>query len=443
VTTVPLRSDAPSPSPRPSARRRNPWWIPPFLGRVPPIEDRYFRILAFVTLGLFFESYDLSLLTAALKHIAAGLQIDEKEFGFYLGAVRAGGLLAFAMLPLADRVGRRRVFLASLIGMSFFTLATAFAQTPLQFVACQLLTRAFIVTLAAVGVVMLAEEFPAEHRGWGLGILGALSAVGHGLGALLFAAIDWLPFGWRALYGVGALPLVLLPTFRRAIQETARFQQHRDSRVGANAGLAASLRSLGALARSSPRRAVLVGSAGLLHALGGISVFAFGSYFVQETHGWAPWQFSTMLLMAGGIGIVGNVVAGRLGDSWGRRTVGATAFTALPLAAMAFYNAPGWVIPLCYVVIVFASSAADVIVRAFSTELFPTSQRGASAAWLTLAQTVGWILGLWIVGAGTWLGISFPLMISAVSASLFVAGVLVLRLPETRQRELEDLSKEE
>jgi putative MFS transporter len=427
----------------PRPRRRNPWWIPPFLGRVPDLEERYFRILGFVTLGLFFEGYDLSLLSAALPHIADDLGMARDSLGFYLGWVRVGGLVGFLLLPLADRFGRRLVFLLSVVGMSVGTLATAFTQTPEQFIVCQLMTRAFIVTIAAVGVVMLAEEFPAEHRGWGIGMLGALGACGHGLGALAFAGIDLLPSGWRALYTIGAVPLLFLPTFRREIRETARFVEHQARRAADSAGGALeSLRSLGALARSNPRRAVLVGSAGLLQALGGISVFAFASLFVKETHGWQPWQYSTMVLVAGGVGIIGNVVAGRVGDRSGRRIVGLAAFLAYPLAAVVFYNGPSMALPLCYGVFVFAGSAGDVVVRAFSTELFPTSQRAASAAWLTLLQTFGWIFGLWIVGAGTRLGVALPLMISAVALSMAVAGFLVLLLPETRQRELEELSHE-
>lgn len=444
TSTPDPEAEPPAPAPNgPPLRRRNPWWIPPFLGRVPAIEDRYFRILGIVALGLFFESYDLSLLTSALKHISEDLGMAEHELGFYLGAVRLGGLVAFFLLPLADRLGRRRVFLASLIGMSVFTLGTALAQTPLQFVAFQLITRAFIATLAAVGIVMLAEEFPAAHRGWGVGILGALAAFGHGLGALLFAAIDVVPFGWRALYAFGALPLLLLPRFRRELQETMRFRLHQEQTTGSRRGIAASLLSLLALARGNPRRAALVGGAGMIHALGAISVFQFASLFVQNEHGWLPWHYSVMLLTSGGVGIVGNVVAGRLGDRAGRRAVGMAAFTLFPIAGIAFYNGIGWLLPLAFIAVVFSSSAGDVIVRIFSTELFPTSQRGASAAWLTLLQTIGWILGLWVVGVGRWAGVSLPMMISAVSATVLVAGALLLRLPETRQRELEELSNDD
>lgn len=403
-------------------------------------------MLGLVVLGTFFESYDLSLLSSAVKHIADDLDVGARELPFVLAAVRFGGFLAFGLLPLADRFGRRRAFLVAILGMSVGTLLTAFAQTPAQFVATQVAARTFMLIGASVGIVMLAEELPAEHRGWGIGILGALAAFGHGLGALLFAFVDVLPFGWRALYVVGALPLLAFPVMRRSLRETARFLAHQAARGEPEAGLLAWTRPLRGLARAHPGRALCVGLAGFALAFGGISVFQFASLFLQTVHGWAPWQYSMMLFIGGGIGIVGNVVAGRLGDRIGRRAVGFGALALYPLAATAFYHGPAWTLGACFALIVFTSSAGDVVIRAFSTELFPTGQRGASAGWLTLLQTCGFIAGLATVGlqglrASVDVG-DLPRSIALVSLSVFVAAVCMLLLPESRGRELETLSRE-
>lgn len=423
-------------------QRSNPWWIPFWFGRAPELAPAQTRMLALVVLGTFFEAYDLSLLSSAVKHISDELAIGERELPFVLAAVRFGGFFAFALLPLADRVGRRRVFLAAILGMSLGTLATAFAQTAAQFVVLQVFARTFMLIAASVGIVMLAEELPAEHRGWGIGILGALGAFGHGLGAALFALIDLLPFGWRALYGVGALPLLALPAMRRSLRETARFEAHRAARAegpGEPRGIGW-LRPLLGLARAHPGRALIVGLAGFSLAFGAISVFQFASYFLQRTHGWAPWQYSLMLFVGGGIGIVGNVVAGRLGDRFGRRGVGFVALALYPLAAIAFYQGPALALGACFALIVFTSNAGDVVIRAFSTELFPTSQRAASAGWLTLLQTCGFIAGLGIVGTAMQSGADLPRVISLASLSVLLAAACMLLLPESRGRELEALS---
>lgn len=76
-------------------------------------------------------------------------------------------------------------------------------------------------------MVIVAEELPASARGWGIGMLAAVSAAGHGLGASLFGAIELLPYGWRSLYAFGCIPLLLLPLFRHGIKETARFAEHQ------------------------------------------------------------------------------------------------------------------------------------------------------------------------------------------------------------------------
>src|SRR4029453_5299233 len=205
-------------------RNRQPWWIPPFLGRVPTeITPDQLRLLGVVALALFFENYDLSMLGSALKFIREDFGLAQSEGGRLQALVRLGALPVLFVIPFVDRLGRRRVFLAALVGMSVGTFATAFAQNAAQFVAAQMLSRTFLLTASATAFVIVTEELPAARRGWGVGMLGALGSCGFGLGALLFAAIEHLPFGWRFLYGVGIAPLLFLPWFRREVHETGRF----------------------------------------------------------------------------------------------------------------------------------------------------------------------------------------------------------------------------
>lgn len=424
--------------------RRNPWWIPPFLGGVPDIDPKLVSLLGLVSLALFFEQYDNSMLTSALKFIAADLGMVEQDLGKFLSIIRLGAIPAFLVVPFADRLGRRRVFLVCVALFSLGTCLTAFAQTALQFILIQSLTRTFMIAGAAVAVVIVTEEFPASCRGWAIGMLGALSSSGHGLGAGLFAAIDLLPYGWRFLYVVGLVPLALLPTFRRKVRETDRFNRHRAS-VGTSepSGLAGWYGPMVHLARTHPGRAFGLAIAGGLFAIGEVSVFQFTGYFTQTTHGWSPGQFSLMFILGGAVGIIGNIVAGRLGDRVGRRTVGFAFLSLFPVSAWVFYHGPGWVLPIAWTVFVFCNTAGGVIIRALSTELFPTSHRGTSAAWLSLVQTVGWAVGLYVVGYGTGLGFDLATMTSVTSLCVLFGAFALLLLPETFQQELEVISGEE
>lgn len=427
-----------------ASRRRNPWWIPPFLGRVPAVEERHLRPLGLVALALLFEQYDLSMVTAALRHIAEDIGMSSSEISGHLAVVRLGAVAAVLVVPLADLYGRRLLFLACVLGSSLGTVLTAFVQTPAEFVAVQMLTRIFLTAGQAVSFVIITEEFPADHRGWGIGILGALGATGVGLGALLFAGIDVLPFGWRSLYLVGVVPLLLLPLLRRGVPETARFQRLDRERTAQGAPerpVRAWLRTLLAFARTHPRRAALVAGIGGLDSAGKVAVFQFTAYHVLG-RGWEPYQYSLLVVLGGAIGITGNVVAGNLGDRFGRRSVGFVVMAAFPLAAWLFYQGPGWAIPAAWIALAFFATAGQVIQRALAAELFPTSQRGTAVGWLTFVESLGAFGGLLLVQFGAGEAWDLPLSVAALSTVVALGGGLILLLPETSRRELEAISEE-
>ncbi len=424
-------------------RARRPWWIPAFLGGAPDIDPNLIRLVGVVSLGLFFEAYDGSLLTAALKQIAEGLEMRESELGSYLGVIRLGSLSALLVAPVADRLGRRRVFLASIAAFSLGTLLTAFVRGPEQFVFVQMLTRAFAIAAIAVGMVIISEEFPAAYRGWGIGVVSALAAVGHGFGAGLFAAIEIIPGGWRGLFAIGGLPLLLLPYWRRVLPETRRFREHADSvetSDGARPGITAMLTPIRRFVLEHPSRALVISLAALLVAVGEACVYQFASYIPQKVHGWAPGHYSLMVLVGGGFGVIGNVVAGRLGDRHGRRMVGAFFFGVFPAASWLFYQGPGLALPFAFAVIIFTGTAGTVILRALATELFPTSYRSTSSVWLAFVQTLGWTVGLLMLGVAGQDAAEIARFTAHLSLAVLLGGLAILLLPETSRRELEEIS---
>jgi putative MFS transporter len=401
------------------------------------------RLLGVISLALLFENFDQATLTAALKQIAVTYAVAEEDLGRTLGFVHLGALPAFLLVPFADRIGRRRLFLISVIGISVASFASAFAPSIAWFVALQMISRVFMVTCSATAFVIITEEFPAAHRGWGIGIVSAVGAFGVALALVLFAAIDLLPFGWRSMYALGILPLLLLPMFRREIRETRRFAQHRDDREADGQSLAALAgwwRPMWSLLRAYPGRAVGIGLIGAFSAAGHSAVYNFSSYFVQSVHGWSPGNYTVMMIISGLVGIIGYPYAGRLADRSGRRRAGFVLYAGFPVLALLFYQGPGWVLPLAWVPIIFALTGGSTIARALGGELFPTSYRGTSAGWLQLAESAGRSGGLFLVGAGTARAIDLTSMISTVAFATLLAGIVLLALPETGRRELEDIS---
>lgn len=432
-----------APPPPPKTALGNPWWIPPFLGRVPSgVDPKHLSLLGAVAFALMFEEYDLAMLTQALKQIAEGLEIPESRLGLYLGLVRMGGVPAVLLIPLADRIGRRRMFLISLCGSAIATCATGFAWNPESFVAFQMLVRTFFVAGSAMAYVLITEEYPPERRGWGMGMLAALGAMGYGLAAGVFAAVDVLPYGWRFLYWVGIVPLLFLPIFRRTIPESARFEAHR-------AGLVAPAEAVSLLRRTFEPFWLLLATStwrflGItlcVASLGfaGVAAFQFTGYYTQNVLGYAPWQFSLMFVGGGLIGIVGNVFAGHQGDVFGRRMVGAVCMLSYPGFVALFYWGPAWIVPFAWIGFVFTSSGGRMIVRAFSTEIFPTDRRGTATGWTMLIESVFAAGGLFALGLLSSEQGDVARITPYLALVTWIVALVLLAFPETRSRELEEI----
>jgi MFS family permease len=405
---------------------------------MPDLPPEQVRALGVVALAMLFENYDQAMLTAALKQISESFGVLESDVAGMLGWVHMGAIPAFLVVPFADRIGRRRLFLVSMVLLGIATFASAFAQNVVQFIGLQMVARTFMVTTSATAFVIVTEEFPAEHRGWGVGILGALGSMGYGLALLLFAGIDYYPYGWRARYLVGIVPVLLIPMFRREVKETGRFAAGIGRSEGAAAG--GHWRPMLILARDYPLRTLVVGLIGAASSAGTVAAFQFSAYFVQSEHGWAPGQYTVMAVVAGLVGIVGHPYAGRLADRRGRRVVGFSLFTVYPLIVYAFYHGPEWSLPLLWIPLIFSLTGGGTIQRVLAAELFPTDSRGTSSGWMLMCEAAGRSAGLFLVAWGTPVGSTNTAMICLVSLFCVLAGFLVLTLPETGGRELEEIS---
>ena len=418
-------------------RPRRPWWLPHFLGRVPRgLEERQISVVGIVSLAFLFENYDISMLSAALKQIRESYGLSPAEMSSLLVWIRLGAIPAFLLLPLADRIGRRRVFLVAIVGMSLGTFVSGLAQTPLQFVLAQTVTRAFLVASTATAVVLVSESLPASHRGWGIGILGAIGTFGFGLSALLYAFVDRLPFGWRFLYFVGLAPLLLFGRFRARVAETEPFRAAQ-ALLPAGSAWVRITGPMRELVRDHPRRSLAVAAMAASVSAATTPAFSLVSDFVQSTHGWEPGDYSRMALIAGGLGTIGNPAMGFAADRIGRRPLALVAFGAFPIAAWAMYFGPGAVVPFVWIPFIFLLTGGNVLMRIVTSELFPTSSRNTAMGWETLHETLGAAVGFASVGFLVGETDSLAFSAVAVSSVSLLGAVVVWMLPETAGLELE------
>ncbi|MBU6157013.1 MAG: MFS transporter, partial [Alphaproteobacteria bacterium] len=190
-----------------------------------PIPANQSRLLVLVGAAYFIAGYDVNIYGFAVRQIQQTFAIPESDIGLVIVLFRLGIIPALALAWLADRIGRRKLLMITLAGAALSTVWTAFAQSLPEFIIAQTIARIFIYTEEILCMVVIAEEFSERTRGWAAGQLGALEALGGGAAALVFAFVEMLPFGWRAIYALGAIPLLWLVWARRSLPETRRFQE--------------------------------------------------------------------------------------------------------------------------------------------------------------------------------------------------------------------------
>jgi len=422
-------------------RTSRPAWVrlAPFLGRPPALTQRQWRVLGLVAMASFFEMYDLYLFALALKQIQADLGIPEASLGVLGSLVRFGALPAGIIALVADRIGRRTVLLGTILAYTLFTGATACAPTAQVFVLLQFCARTFAVAETLLAVVVIAEEFDPEVRGWGIGAMGAIQACGAGFAALLFMGVAALPWGWRSLYLVGLGPLLLLAAWRRTLPETVRFAAHQATRDPA----ASTLRPLYALVRRYPGRLGAVAAAVFILELAAAPAGFFGPKYLQDVHGWTPAAIGLLTVAGGALAIVGSTVAGWGSDRWGRRRVALIFILAEVGWTLVYYRGSGPLLVVAWIGRIFMALGAHVTLSAFGVELFPTSSRATAAGLRLVCVTLGGSVGLLLesllygVVASHWVAIS-------ALASLALLGALLVAwcFPETAGRALEEIAPE-
>ena len=172
---------------------------------------------------LFFTTGNFS--SKAAKSPSFSKSISKNSF--VLSWIQLGTIAAFFVVRLADRFGRKPVLVLSLAGYGVLTFATFFAQDLALYAALQSGARMLMVTQLAVAYIMLSEEVPGDLRGRANALLGASASVGAVLPALFLAPLEDSSIGWRGLFLLGSLPILMVPIFMTKVRETQAYQARR------------------------------------------------------------------------------------------------------------------------------------------------------------------------------------------------------------------------
>lgn len=396
------------------------------------------RALLAASLGWMLDSMDILLYSMVLTYMMKDLGMREGTAGLMisltLGASALGGI-AFGVL--ADRIGRVRALMLSILSYSVFTAACGMVQNIAQLAVFRILLGLGMGGEWACGAALVAETWPAQHRGKALGVMQSSWAVGYALAAAVTYLI--LPrFGWRAVFFVGVLPALVTFWMWRYVPEPEIWQRARA--LQGHATRAAGLRQL--LQRRLRRHLVITttANAGTMFAWWGLFTWIPAFLSLPPDHGGAGLDISKtsawIILMQAGMWL-GYVSFGFISDRIGRKKayVGFIFIAAVLVPMYGITRSPVHLLLIGPVVGFFGTGYFSGF-GAITAEIFPTAVR-ASAQGLTynlgrgVSALAPFIVGT--IGAEHGLGFAFQL----TSGSFLFAGLVALLLPETRGRELE------
>ena len=363
--------------------------------------------------------------------------------GFYGGLLFALFLFGWGTSllwgPVADRFGRVRTLMLTIVCYSLFTFLGAVARTVWHLAAFRLLAGVGIGGEWSMGGTFVAEEWPEDRRAQGAAWMHTGYYFGFFLAALANATVG-ARLGWRAMFALGGLPAFLVAWIRHGVHEPARWEATR-GRIRQTAGGA-----LAAIFAPALRRRTIVSSACLLVSIVGLwagSVYVPASVtFLATREGRAAAEaarlasYGTMILSAGTI--LGCLAVPPLADRLGRRGALAVYFAVmLVFVALAFgyvFYLPSRALFLFLVCLFFlgVGGANFAVYTLWLPEQYPTACRATAFAFAT---SIGRFAGAgitFLVGAGVarMHTIGVPVALTSVA---FLIGLLLLPLAtETR-----------
>lgn len=391
-----------------------------------PWSPLHTTILVALGAGWLFDSFEVQMFSNAVgplgNHFGATLLERDAILAVWLGGILLGAL---AGGRLADRLGRKRLFVWTLLWYAGFTVATGLSPDLGVVYVMRFLAALGVGAEYAIVNAAIAELIPARVRGRANALVmnfwpaGAIAA-----GLLAYLVLDTFAVGeaasWRYLFVFGGLLALVVMVFRRRIPESPRWLvaqgRHMDAtRVLADleAGAAqlpepapapvpsaagAGLRQgLGELLRHYPGRLALGAMLDLAEAFGYYGIFALLSVVVLNQVHISDRAIPFFYIVGNVGGLAGGLAMAAVFDRAGHRlTVGVTYLAAaggVGVLALATASGSATLVTTAFVAANAAGTAAWTSAYPTFTELFPTHLRGAGVGASVAVGRVGAIVG--------------------------------------------------
>lgn len=442
----------------------------------PRLTANQWKVVGFCAVGGTLEIMDVYIIAFILAVITKPWQLSYGQSAGILLASGVGAVMgSFFWGHVADRVGRKRAFVATIVTCSAASLALVFTPQGNWIFLATLRTIVGFGTGGFFIFVVLVQEFvPASTRGFVCGLISGAAAGGLLLGAI--SASFLMPLlGWRGLFALGAMPIFLGIAVLYAMPESPRWALSRGDvalarrslawALGSDADIESVVHAYGKPDRPPAWREVISHGRSLITG----TVINFG--VVTAYYGivlWAPTLLAQIERVSGAqaakimmgmslTGLLCRLATGWLSDRLGRRPCGAVAACGAALClVIAGLVGHGAILrrELFWLPFTAAFLLADcsfAIMGMYTSEIWPSRLRGRGSGVSYGAGSVGKIVGplglALVIGSSSVIspaatvGAIVPAFVY-LAAMLLLAGATYLCIArETRGQSLEELDR--
>jgi putative MFS transporter len=435
------------------------------------------KILAAAIIGDALEFFDFFLIAFVFAFLIGPWKLTFGQTAMVFLSSGVGAILgAYVWGWIADRIGRRKVFIGTVLNFSIATGLLYF--TPDNGWVYLTIMRFFVGFgvggLYCVDLPLVQEFMPSSKRGWIGGLVTCVIPIGVGLGAVLgaFMGADQ----WRLLFAIGVLPALVVLLVRLWVPESPHWLARQGRLEEARKSLAWALQvDPGTLPLPRPEetkvvktnwfdlfkypRSLLVswlGNAGAQTGAYGIALWA-PSLFVLLLKV-TPQEASKMMILLTVTGFIGRLSFSFLSEAIGRRNSGGLlGLGAGVLIILAGYNYNATLFGLSAFWLILAAAMFFVdggfaIVGPYAAEIWPshlkTSGMGSAYGFGGIGKILGPVGLALIVGSSNYLKPDVPLTeiptaFVYLGCWFLMAGVVYYFFGlETRGKSLEQIDRE-
>lgn len=363
----------------------------------------YLIVVAMFGWGM--ASMNFNILTATLPAIRSSLHFSVAQAGILTSIIYAGMFIVSLIFgPIIDKLGRKLAFQVTLLVSAVFTGLTSLSFSFGFFATTRFIADGGSFAELPSGLTIVSEEVTKRYRGLLYGFVQGGWQIGLFLASGLYLLIG-PEYGWRPVYLIGIIPLVVILIARLFIKESPRYEDLKNAvgnkdykpeyKTDVTEARKFSYRQL--FSKKTMKTGAWPVASYFVETLGFIPMGVLISLFFSGYFKMSDFQIASILTISAAIAYFAYPLSGWIGDVIGRKyglILGLVlevvfALTLIYIAKPGVYNS----VLLWYILLNFATGMYAGNGFIYGAESYPTRVRGTGTAFLMAMVALGYLVG--------------------------------------------------